>query len=98
MKLHFTNDQIKAAIERDEDLDCEVGSVEGLAAFMGASVKEEQIKRMVSRFLSWKLPEDFGPDGGIKFDPAYRSPHGPSGTNLFNAVQAEAMVRHLLAE
>lgn len=30
---------------------------------------EAQIKHMVNRFLSWKLPRDtFNPDGGISFD------------------------------
>jgi hypothetical protein len=46
---------------------------------------------MVDRFLSWKLPEDFAPDGGVCFEGG-----GPIGTNLFTATQAEAMIRHLL--
>src|SRR4051812_45812237 len=50
------------------------------------------IKAMVDRFLSWRLPEDFNPDGGVTFDP-FRI---PTGTNLFTAVQAEAMIRHML--
>ena len=65
---------------------------------------EDQIKEMVSRFLSWKLPEDFSPDCGIEFD-AYKyvklnpinRKFEPVGTNLFSANQAEAMVRHMLA-
>lgn len=57
---------------------------------------EEQIKHMRDRFLGWKLPEDFKPDAGIRYTP----PHGcwstpPSGTNLFDAAQAEAMVRYM---
>ena len=65
-------------------------------------MNEEQIKHMVNRFLSWKLPEDFHPDGGISFKPmfnehtAHPSRHEPSGTNLFHIGQAEAMVRHML--
>lgn len=59
-------------------------------------VVEAQIEHMVQRFLQWKLPENFNPDGGIGFDKSYRSPHGPVGTNLFDATQAEAMVRHML--
>ena len=59
---------------------------------------------MVNRFLSWQLPDDFSPDGGISFDRfIYPDPSGkggkvrePTGTNLFNAQQAEAMIRHLL--
>lgn len=63
---------------------------------------EAQIKHMVSRFLSWKLPANFNPDGGVAFTPVGNAgtPHEyrnePSGTNLLDAVQAEAMVRHLL--
>ena len=57
---------------------------------------DAQIKHMVDRFLFWRLPEHFNPDGGISFNEAYRSPHGPSGTNLFDAVQATAMVRNMV--
>jgi hypothetical protein len=63
---------------------------------------EEQIKRMVDRFLSWRLPADFNPDGGISFKREFNEntpwpmQHEPSGTNLLNDVQAEAMVRHML--
>lgn len=55
---------------------------------------DEKIKQMVDRFLSWRLPENFAPDGGITF--AGHWAHGPTGTNLFTATQAEAMVRHML--
>lgn len=63
---------------------------------------DEQIQAMVSRFLQWKLPADFSPDGGISFKPmsnehtAHPMRHEPVGTNLFTAAQAEAMVRHML--
>lgn len=63
---------------------------------------EDQIKHMVSRFLAWKLPENFSPDGGISFKREFNenTPHPmkaePSGTNLLDATQAEAMVRHML--
>lgn len=60
-------------------------------------MSEEQIKAMVSRFLQWKLPKDFHPDCGITFDKSYQNQHGPVGTNLFTATQAEAMIRHMLA-
>ncbi|MER9769011.1 hypothetical protein NKJ09_23435 [Mesorhizobium sp. M0189] len=62
---------------------------------------EDQIKHMVGRFLMWRLPENFSPDGGISFKAAYNEhsshpmKHEPVGTNLFDAVQAEAMVRHM---
>lgn len=64
---------------------------------------EEQIKRMAERFLTWKLPEDFCPDGGVAFKRTYNedSPfglmeHRPSGTNLLNFKQAMAMARHMV--
>lgn len=62
----------------------------------------EQIKHMTERFLRWRLPNDFSPDGGISFKPAfnehtaYPMMHEPVGTNLLSASQAEAMVRHML--
>lgn len=63
---------------------------------------DDQIKHMVSRFLMWKLPENFRPDGGISFKAdfnegtAWPMKHEPSGTNLFDATQAEAMIRHMV--
>jgi hypothetical protein len=63
---------------------------------------DEQIKHMVNRFLSWNLPENFNPDAGISFKAAfnehtaYPMKHKPSGTNLFDATQADAMVRHMI--
>lgn len=63
---------------------------------------EDQIKHMVGRFLNWKLPDNFAPDGGITFDPVinrgypFERKREPVGTNLLDAQQAEAMVRHML--
>lgn len=68
---------------------------------------DDQIKHMVNRFLAWKLPDDFHPDGGISFEPffnvEYNAKQGlppqrrePSGTNLLCYTQAEAMIRRLL--
>lgn len=63
---------------------------------------DEQIKRMADRFLGWKLPSDFNPDGGVRFDPIanpgskYEHRLEPTGTNIFNATQAEAMVRYMV--
>lgn len=60
---------------------------------------DDQIKHMVNRFLSWKLPENFNPDNGISAQrPNYGSDvvWSPSGTNLLDYTQAEAMVRHML--
>lgn len=58
----------------------------------------EQIEHMVNRFLGWKLPENFNPDGGIRFETMrnpYPAKNEPTGTNLFDADQAEAMVRYM---
>ena len=67
-------------------------------------MNDAQIKYMVDRFLCWKLPRDtFNPDCGISFDKrpfnthtAHPMKYEPSGTNLLNAQQADAMVRHML--
>lgn len=65
---------------------------------------DAQIKLMVDRFLGWKLPENFNPDGGISFKKAFneKTPwpmkNEPTGTNLFDATQAEDMIRYILAE
>ena len=63
---------------------------------------DEQIKHMVNRFLGWKLPGNFTPDCGITFDPVsnrgneFETRREPTGTNLFDVTQAEAMVRYML--
>lgn len=63
----------------------------------------EQVKHMVDRFLAWRLPENFRPDGGITFKAefnehtAHPMKHEPRGTNLLDATQAEEMVRYLVA-
>lgn len=70
-------------------------------------MREDQIKHMVGRFLGWRLPDNFNPDGGIsfkrEFNEEYMAKLGkppmrnePTGTNLFDATQAEAMIRHIL--
>lgn len=62
---------------------------------------DDVVKHMVTRFLMWRLPEHFSPDAGISFRPSFaeeplRSRQWPVGTNLFNADQAEAMVRFMI--
>lgn len=65
-------------------------------------MNREQIKHMVDRFLCWKLPETFNPDGGVKFEKiankgtSYEHRFEPSGTNLLDAQQATAMVQHMV--
>lgn len=62
---------------------------------------EAQIKHMVDRFLNWRLPENFNPDGGISFQrfgnegTAHQYRREPSGTNLLDATQTAAMVRYM---
>ena len=63
-------------------------------------IKYMQIKYMVDRFLGWKLPESFNPDGGVSFkktwgQPGHQRKNEPSGTNLLDATQADAMVRYM---
>lgn len=61
---------------------------------------EAQIKYMLDRFLNWKLPSNFTPDAGISFNPVFNEhldphmKHEPTGTNLFDAGQVDAMIRH----
>jgi len=64
---------------------------------------EAQIKHMAGRFLGWRLPENFNPDCGISFRRTHseQGPWGPQkyepvGTNLFDATQADAMVRYMI--
>ena len=65
-------------------------------------MNEEQINHMVQRFLAWRLPYDFSPDAGISFKATFNEHtghpmrHEPSGTNLLDATQAEAMVRYMI--
>lgn len=60
------------------------------------------IDKMVDRFLSWKLPKNFSPDGGMVFLPTkgrgYDSLHWPVGTNLLTAEQARQMFEHVTAD
>jgi hypothetical protein len=65
------------------------------------ALTDAQIKYMARRILGWRLPENFHPDAGISFNPVfnkgtrYEGKHKPIGTNLFDADQAEAMVRYM---
>lgn len=56
---------------------------------------------MVNRFLAWRLPYTFCPDGGVNFDGRGRYAAGyekswPVGTNLFTAVEARQMLEYAL--
>lgn len=62
---------------------------------------DDQIAHMVARFLGWRLPKPWNPDNGISYTrPNYAhapADHDwPTGTNLFDAIQAAAMVRYMV--
>ena len=57
----------------------------------GVETIDNLVKEMVNRFLCWKLPKDFAPDGGISFK---ESAWWPVGTNLLTADQAKEMLQH----
>jgi len=65
---------------------------------------DEQIEYMVNRFLQWRLPENFNPDGGISFKRYFneQTDHPmksePIGTNLFDYMQAKDMVRFMVED
>lgn len=63
-------------------------------------VKVTVTDEMVNRFLCWRLPATFSPDGGVTFDKKDRDPNShwwPVGTNILNAEEARAMLNHVLA-
>lgn len=58
------------------------------------------IKKLVDRFLGWRLPENFAPDAGISFKPSTSMSfdnYWPSGTNLLDCTQAQEMLEYVLA-
>ncbi len=70
-------------------------------------MNKEQIRHMVDRFLGYKLPIDFRPDGGVEFtstktfatrEEAYEKNWWPIGTNLLTAQQAEEMIRFMIID
>ena len=61
-------------------------------------MENAKIDKIVDRFLSWPLPKDFAPDGGVSFTPSSNPHSWPIGTNLLTAAQAKTMVEHILAD
>ena len=54
------------------------------------------LEECVDRFLAWRLPDKFTPDGGVSFKPTEYAPAvWPSGTNLLDATQTREMVLHV---
>ncbi len=88
----------------DSDLEAQnVAAIAALSAPQPAQAAPLVTDDVVQRFLGWKLPADFSPDCGISFKRVHSetSPFGPqnyepTGTNLFTAVQAQAMLEHVL--
>lgn len=56
------------------------------------------IRRMVDRFLTWKLPQNFYPDGFVSFDSKSARQYStwPVGTNILTAEQAREMFMYAL--
>src|SRR6185437_7796040 len=65
-------------------------------------IRSDQLKHIINRFLQWRLPSDFCPDGGISFQQVlnegtpYEHKNEPVGTNLLSYTQAEEMIRYIL--
>jgi hypothetical protein len=94
-KVFVMNDKGRTIANYDLDAD----NAEERATTSRDGMSIAQIKHMVDRFLSWRLPENFNPDGGISYTRPNYAPNveaTPSGTNLFDVTQAEAMVRHMI--
>lgn len=61
-----------------------------------STMTSDQIKYMVDRFLGWRLPETFNPDGGVHFEGIPGVSPMPIGTNILTTVEATAMIRHMV--
>jgi hypothetical protein len=78
------------------------GGEETCQAKPAVDAAPDLIKHMTERFLGWQLPENFNPDGGISFQQygnvgtEHQYENVPTGTNLLDYTQAEAMVRYML--
>jgi hypothetical protein len=67
-------------------------------AFNPTPLSADQVEYLVQRFLTWKLPPNFNPDGGISASRPNYGPNvawEPTGTNLLDYEQAKAMVMHM---
>lgn len=79
----------------------QIAFLESIASRLASTGSAPDIDTMVSRFLAWRLPDDFAPDAGISFtpitNPAWTHDTWPTGTNLLHAEQARALFEHCLA-
>jgi hypothetical protein len=100
-EIEATEDDLPLTTQRFSDIACALTELQHRRE-AEAGTREAFIKRMVDRFLGWKLPENFSPDGGISFEKignagtTYEYTREPIGTNLLDAVQATAMVRYMV--
>lgn len=62
--------------------------------------KDDRIARATERFLRWRLPDDFSPDGGVSFKKIEHPTADlhPVGTNLLTYQQAEEMIEYILGD
>ena len=87
--------------QRDEVMLMKLLAEEKLKNEALTKMNADQIKHMTERFLGWKLPENFHPDGGITFKATFNENTPPMkaepvGTNLFDYSQAKAMVEYMI--
>lgn len=63
-----------------------------------SKTREELVKSLTNRFLTWVLPENFHPDCGISYTPILFNNEviKPIGTNLFDYYQARKMIEYIL--
>ena len=59
--------------------------------------KPQVTEEMITRFLQWKLPQDFYPDCWVSFDREKAQEYQwPTGTNLLHAGQVREMLEFVL--
>lgn len=99
------NHAVKAQVAREIDALMNRIASGWLEDKVGTRVADHQINHMADRFLVWRLPKDFNPDGGISFKkainesrPDWPQENEPTGTNLLDATQARQMVRFMVEE
>lgn len=95
-RLPYANEGNMADLAR---VVCALAAVPPAPASKETTMNDAQISHMLDRFLAWRLPNDFRPDNGISYARPNYAPNvdaTPTGTNLFDAAQALAMIRHMV--
>lgn len=96
---HMSNFPPRQRMTDEGSLGMPTGSCPGeTRGNLGANspAQRSSLDAMVTRFLQWRLPDDFDPDCGISFKKPNHPISWPIGTNLLNADQAKAMLRYVL--